>query len=119
MCSSDLGCCTKWVEHMQAAGFRVEVHDVEDAAELQPVKTELGVPGHLNSCHTAKVEGYALEGHIPADVVKRLLQEKPAVAGLAVPGMPAGSPGMEGPYTERYDIIAFRKDGQTSVYASK
>ncbi|HYJ81110.1 MAG TPA: DUF411 domain-containing protein [Longimicrobiaceae bacterium] len=110
------GCCRNWVDHVRAAGFQVEVHDMPD---VQPVKTAEGVPGHLASCHTAKVGGYVVEGHVPADLIRRLLAEKPAVAGLAVPGMPMGSPGMEGPYAEHYDVIAFSRDGQTSVYASR
>jgi hypothetical protein len=109
------GCCRKWVDHMQANGFRVEVHDVPNTA---PKRAEWGVPVSLGSCHTAQVGGYTLEGHVPAEDVKRLLAEKPAVAGLAVPGMPMGSPGMEGPVQDRYDVVAFTKDGQTSVFAS-
>jgi hypothetical protein len=109
------GCCRKWVDHMQANGFRVEVHDVPNTA---PKRAEWGVPESLGSCHTAKVEGYALEGHVSADDVKRLLAEKPQVAGIAAPGMPMGSPGMEGPVKDRYDVVAFTKDGQTSVFAS-
>ncbi|HEX2201988.1 MAG TPA: DUF411 domain-containing protein [Longimicrobium sp.] len=114
--SPSCGCCRKWVEHMEANGFRVEVHDVDD---IMPAKREAGVPEHLGSCHTARVEGFAVEGHVPADVIQRLLRERPQVAGIAVPGMPMGSPGMEGPRTDPYDIIAFTKDGKTEVYESR
>jgi hypothetical protein len=112
--SPTCGCCTKWVEHMQANGFRTVVHDVDD---IDAAKREHGVPGHLGSCHTAEVGGYALEGHVPAEVVRRLLSERPQVAGVAVPGMPIGSPGMEvGSRKDPYDVIAFTKDGQTQVF---
>lgn len=109
------GCCQKWVEHVQQAGFRVEVHDLNDLAE---VKREHGVPGALQSCHTALVGRYVIEGHVPAGDIRRLLTENRDVAGLAVPGMPAGSPGMEGFYKQKYDVFAFTKDGQGSVFAS-
>lgn len=114
--SPTCGCCSKWVDHMKENGFQVEVHDVDD---IETPKREAGVPGHLGSCHTARVEGFAVEGHVPADVIKRLLRERPQVAGIAVPGMPMGSPGMEGPRTDPYDIIAFTKDGKTEVYESR
>ena len=112
------GCCKKWVEHLQQHGFQVETHDMDN---VQPVKVANGLPGGLESCHTSIVNGYVVEGHVPADVIRRLLRERPeGVAGIAVPGMPAGSPGMEGPYpSERYDIVAFTKDGKQSVYESR
>jgi hypothetical protein len=111
------GCCRAWVDHVQAAGFQVEVHDMPDVA---PVKAEHGVPGHLGSCHTALVDGYVVEGHVPADVIRRLLSERPQVAGIAVPGMPAGSPGMEmGARKDPYDVIAFARDGKVSVFESR
>ena len=112
------GCCRAWVEQAQAAGFAVEVHDMSD---VQPVKHEHGVPGHLGSCHTALVDGYVVEGHVPADVIRRMLRERPQVAGIAVPGMPVGSPGMEVPGGRKdpYDIIAFTRGGQVSVYESR
>jgi hypothetical protein len=111
------GCCRAWVENMQSAGFAVEVHDMPDVA---PVKSEHGVPGHLASCHTAIVDGYVVEGHVPADVIRRMLAERPQVAGIAVPGMPAGSPGMEmGGRKDPYDIIAFSRDGKVSVYETR
>ena len=110
------GCCRAWVDSMRAAGFALEVQDMPDVA---PVKREHGVPGHLGSCHTAVVDGYVVEGHAPADVIRRMLRERPQVAGIAVPGMPMGSPGMEGSYKDPYQVIAFGKDGGTSVYESR
>lgn len=111
------GCCRKWVDMMQTAGFTVEVHDTDN---VQPVKDEHGLPTHLASCHTAIVDGYVVEGHVPAEVIARMLRERPGVAGIAVPGMPAGSPGMEVPgRKDPYDIIAFTKDGQVSVYETR
>lgn len=116
--SPTCGCCKAWVEHVQEAGFEVEVHDVPN---VQPVKEEHGLPGHLASCHTALVGGYVVEGHVPADVIRRLLAERPDVAGIAVPGMPAGSPGMEVPSGQKdaYDVIAFTRDGGVSVFESR
>ena len=89
--------------------------------DLAPVKRRLGVPPALQSCHTALVEGYVIEGHVPADLIDRLLRERPSVVGLAVPGMPVGSPGMEAPgqVSERYQVLAFDQKGRTSVYASR
>jgi hypothetical protein len=107
------GCCTKWVDHLEHYGFRVEAHDVRD---LGPIKNKYGISRALESCHTAEVDGYIVEGHVPADLIERMLRERPAVAGIAVPGMPMGSPGMEGPYRERYDVLAFDRDGKTEVY---
>ena len=113
--SPTCGCCAKWVEHMREAGFRLEVHDV---ADVGPIKTQHGVTADLQSCHTALADGYVFEGHVPAEVIRRFLSERPMFAGLAVPGMPMGSPGMEGPYKDRYDVIAFRRDGTREVYSS-
>lgn len=110
------GCCGKWNEHMRASGFTVTNNDLTD---VTPIKDKHGVPTALRSCHTALVGGYVVEGHVPADVIRKLLRERPAVAGIAVPGMPMGSPGMEGPRQDPYDIIAFDKTGKTSVYAKK
>jgi hypothetical protein len=108
------GCCSRWADHMEDAGFRVRVQDVTD---LAPYKGKGGVPASLEACHTAFVGGYVIEGHVPAEAVKRLLQEKPKIAGLVVPGMPIGSPGMEmGSRKEPYAILALDKDGKTSVY---
>jgi hypothetical protein len=115
--SPTCGCCAKWVEHLQAAGFRPEVHE---ETQMDAVKNRIGVPAELRSCHTAVVEGYAIEGHVPADVIRKLLAERPKVAGLAVPGMPVGSPGMEsGDQKTPYDVVAFTKDGATSVFAKR
>src|SRR5205807_7883458 len=109
-------CCSKWVEHVQAAGFRVIVHDTTN---VSAVKQRYGVPASLTSCHTAVVEGYVIEGHVPADVIKRLLRERPEIAGVAVPGMPQGSPGMESDAPARYYILTFDKNGATSVYGAR
>jgi len=114
--SPSCGCCTAWVNHVRQAGFRVVVHDTVD---VQPVKARLGVPATLTSCHTARVGRYLIEGHVPADVIQRLLREKPAVAGLAVPGMPIGSPGMEGGRPEPFDVVSFEKQGKTAIYARR
>jgi hypothetical protein len=101
--------------HLQENGFEVKE---ENTSQLGQVKQRLGVPPQLASCHTAEVEGYFVEGHVPADVIRRMLDEKPAIAGLAVPGMPVGSPGMEVPgvAAQPYEIIAWTRDGTTSVY---
>jgi hypothetical protein len=113
--SPTCGCCTNWVEHMRQAGFTVVVHDTD---EVQSVKDESGVPTALRGCHTALVGKYVIEGHVPASDVRRLLREHPAVAGLAVPGMPAGSPGMESATSERYEVMTFGGPGAQKVYAS-
>ena len=115
--TSTCGCCGKWVEHMANAGF---APIVKDLPEVGSTKAKLGVPSELGSCHTSVVDGYIVEGHVPADVVKQLLKERPKVAGIAVPGMPMGSPGMEqGDQKDPYDVIAFDKSGKTSVYAKR
>jgi hypothetical protein len=103
------GCCTGWVRHLQRAGFTTNVIDTK---ELDPVKQRLGVPDDLAACHTAEVSGYVVEGHVPASAVKRLLAERPSATGLAVPGMPVGSPGMEGGEPETYDVVLFGPDGR-------
>jgi hypothetical protein len=107
------GCCSGWVEHIRSAGFTVEVVETSD---LNRVKARLGVPLDLASCHTAEVSGYVLEGHVPADAVKRLLVEKPRAKGLAVPGMPIGSPGMEveGAEAETYEVVLFGPSTRTT-----
>jgi hypothetical protein len=109
------GCCSKWVDHMRANGFELKVQDVDDIAA---VKEKLGVAPEISSCHTSHVSGYVIEGHVPATTVQRLLKERPKVAGLTVPGMPAGSPGMEVPsgHREPYAILTFDKSGRTAVY---
>ncbi len=111
--SASCGCCAQWVEHLQKNGFVVHVHDVPDTAVY---RNRFGVPPALSSCHTAMIAGYALEGHVSAKEIKRLLVEKPSAAGLAVPGMPMGSPGMEGMRVDAYDVLLFTKDGRHSVY---
>jgi hypothetical protein len=109
-------CCTKWVKHVAANGFVVSVRDVHNMDEI---KRTMNVPAALQSCHTAVVGRYVIEGHVPADVIKKLLAQKSPAYGLAVPGMPVGSPGMEGGRAEHYDVIAFERDGKTRVYASR
>ena len=113
--TASCGCCKHWVEHMKKAGFKVEVHDVED---VTPTATMLGVPAKLRSCHSAAIGGYAIEGHVPAADVKRLLATRPKAAGLAVPGMVMGSPGMEGGDPQPYQTLLFDKAGKTRVFAS-
>jgi hypothetical protein len=103
------GCCGGWVAHLQKAGFATNVIETRD---LNPLKKRLGVPEELAACHTAEMAGYVIEGHVPAPALRRLLQEKPMATGLAVPGMPAGSPGMEGGSAERYDVILFGPTGR-------
>lgn len=116
--SPSCGCCHLWVEHLQAEGFDVQVFDSGNTA----VRARLGVPQALGSCHSARVDGYAIEGHVPAADIHRLLRERPAAVGLAVPGMPIGSPGMDGPeYGPRrdaYDVLLVLRDGSTRVFQS-
>lgn len=114
--SPTCGCCSKWVDHLREEGFEVRTTDTGDLADF---KASHGVPRRLESCHTALAAGYVLEGHVPGADVKRLLQERPAIAGLAVAGMPIGSPGMEVPGTavQPYEVIAFRNNGETDVFA--
>jgi hypothetical protein len=109
------GCCTGWVEHLKAAGFSVTVKDVVDTT---PERKRLGMPEAFAGCHTATTAGYVLEGHVPAAEVQRLLAERPAAIGLAVPGMPLGSPGMEvGSRIDPYDVLLVGRKGQASVFA--
>jgi hypothetical protein len=115
--SATCGCCAKWIEHLKTAGLSVEVHEL---ATVDAVKNKSGVPASLRSCHTALVGGYVVEGHVPADLVVKMLKERPKIAGIAVPGMPAGSPGMEmGDRRDPFDVMAWTKTGETSVYASR
>jgi len=116
--SASCGCCKKWVEHMQKNGWTVTSHDVPD---VEVYKKRYGVPESLASCHTAIVtSGYVVEGHVPADVIDKLIAQHPAdIVGLSVPGMVTGSPGMEGATAEKYDIVAFTKAGKTKVFASR
>jgi hypothetical protein len=111
------GCCHQWIEHMKAAGFQVREVDMDDITE---VKQASGVPIKLRTCHTALIDGYVVEGHVPADLVKKMLAEKPKVTGIAVPGMPQGSPGMEqGDAKDPYDVLLFDKAGNTTVFAKR
>ncbi len=110
------GCCADWVKHLEAQGFQVKVNDTGNTA----ARKRLGIPEKLGSCHTALVAGYALEGHVPASDIRRLLKEKPQAVGLAVPGMPVGSPGMDGPAyggrVDPYEVLLVGKDGSTRVF---
>lgn len=110
------GCCKNWVSHMAANGYALDVSEV-DQATLQSVKEKAGMPAKYAGCHTAKIGGYAIEGHVPAAAITKLLAEKPDATGLAVPGMPAGSPGMEtdGP-GEAYDVLLIKKDGSSEIF---
>ena len=111
--SPTCGCCSKWVEHMEEAGFKVSVEEVVD---MTGVRVRNGVPLEISSCHTTVVGDYVIEGHVPASVVKRFLKEAPKVKGIAAPGMPIGSPGMEGPYARPYEVIAFDGKGNRTVF---
>jgi hypothetical protein len=113
--SPSCGCCAAWIKHMELAGFRVEVVNEQ---KLDPIKRALGVPEHLGSCHSAKIDRYFIEGHVPAEDVKRLLAERPNALGLAVPRMPIGSPGMEqGNRRDPYDVLLVYRSGKTEVFA--
>lgn len=107
------GCCEGWVKHLRENGFRVEAHDVANPSDM---REKMGMPDKLGSCHTAVVDGYAIEGHVPAADIKRLLAAKPKAKGLAVPAMPLGSPGMEGPRKDAYDVYLVLPDGSPRVY---
>jgi hypothetical protein len=109
------GCCRKWVDHVRQSGFRATTTDL---ADVTPVKETHRVPADLSSCHTALIGGYVVEGHVPADDIKRLLRERPDIIGIAAPGMPNGSPGMETGAVDRYDVIAIGRDGSRKVWAS-
>ena len=109
------GCCKNWIAHLIKHGYRV---DAKDSPNMTEIKRTLGVPTGLTACHTAMVNGYLIEGHVPAADIDRLLAQKPRVVGLAVPGMPAGSPGMEGASAQRYQVLTFDKSGKTTVFAS-
>ena len=118
--SPTCGCCSKWVEHVRAGGFTVKVTDISDDA-LATLKEKHGVPRTAQSCHTGLVNGYVVEGHVPVDEVHRLLEEKPAVAGIAVGGMPIGSPGMEvpGQRPQTYNVVSFTKQGELKVFSTQ
>lgn len=111
--SASCGCCAKWVKYLEANGFTVKIQDVAIPADY---RQKAGIPDSLGSCHTGLVRGYAIEGHVPAADIKRLLAEMPKAKGLAVPGMPLGSPGMEGPRKDRYEVLLVEADGRTTVY---
>ena len=108
------GCCGKWVEHLKTNGFTVKVQEVNDTSAYEK---QYRVPRSMVSCHTAVVNGYTIEGHVPAAEIKRLLNERPKAIGLAVPGMPVGSPGMEAARSEAYSVFVFDESGRASVYA--
>lgn len=112
------GCCKDWITHMEQAGFELRVHDSGNTA----ARARFGMPARFGSCHTARVGGYTIEGHVPAREIQRLLQEKPKAVGLAVPGMVVGSPGMDGPaYGKRrdpYDVVLVKADGSSTIYQS-
>lgn len=108
------GCCSLWVDHMREAGFEVDARDLND---IIPIKIDAGVPPRMSSCHTTLIDGYVVEGHIPAEHVKRLLEERPDVVGIAVPGMPIGSPGMEGIGARPYQVLSWDRQGNVEVYA--
>jgi hypothetical protein len=113
--SPTCGCCTDWVQHLRGHGFVVKVVEV---ADLGPVRRRFRVPDGLAACHTAVIGGYVVEGHVPAAAVKRLLAERPGVIGISVPGMPLGSPGMEGPRSEAFSTLAFDERGAAKVFES-
>lgn len=112
------GCCKDWITHMEQAGFELRVHDSGNTA----ARARFGMPARFGSCHTARIGGYTIEGHVPAREIQRLLQEKPQAVGLAVPGMVVGSPGMDGPaYGKRrdpYDVVLVKADGSSTIYQS-
>ncbi len=114
--SPNCGCCKAWVDIVKKAGYEVQVNNVQD---LTPFKQKHGVPSDLMSCHTAVVDGYVIEGHVPVVDIQRLLKEKPAIAGLSVPGMPASSPGMDVPgRNDPYKVVSFTKTGKKAIYNS-
>ena len=114
--TASCGCCGKWVDHLRASGFEPTVHMVESMDQAPPRKN---VPAPLHSCHTATLDGYIVEGHVPADVIRQLLKERPRVEGIAVPGMPLGSPGMEAPNPQPYEVLTFDAQGRTTVFARR
>jgi len=109
------GCCKNWIAYLTKHGYQVDAKDVSD---IQGIKQTMGIPSELASCHTAVVNGYLIEGHVSAEDIDRLLAQKPKIAGLAVPGMPMSSPGMDGPRTKPYQVLAFDKKGKTTVFAT-
>jgi len=119
--SPTCGCCKDWIKHLEANGFEVKTHEVSDAAK-QNIRAQLGLADKFGSCHTAVTSGYVVEGHVPAREIRRLLKDRPRAVGIAVPGMPVGSPGMDGPeYGGRkdpYAVLLVKRDGSSSVYQS-
>ena len=114
--NASCGCCHEWVAHLRKNGFEVVTHDVEDTA---PIRQKFGLPAKFGSCHTARLGSYVVEGHVPAQELRRLLREQPKALGLAVPGMPAGSPGMEmGDTRDAYDVLLVLVDGSSRIYQS-
>jgi len=114
--SPTCGCCKDWVSHMRENGFEVNVHNTNDVA---PIKREAGIPQRLSSCHTAMVDGYVVEGHVPAADVKRMLAERPTITGISAPGMPVGSPGMEmGDRKDPYSVVTFDESGKITLFSS-
>ncbi|CAL61746.1 Conserved hypothetical protein, putative thioredoxin domain [Herminiimonas arsenicoxydans] len=111
--SASCGCCTEWVKHLHKNGIATKVQNVEDTSGY---RARFGMPQALGSCHTARVNGYVIEGHVPATEIRRLLAEKPKALGLAVPAMPMGSPGMEGPRSDPYDVLLVQANGRYSTY---
>jgi len=109
------GCCSKWIAHLRESGFRVNAHDT---ASVNTARAKLGMPHRYGACHTARVGQYVVEGHVPASDIKRLLKQQPEAIGLAVPGMPMGSPGMEGPYSEPYQTLLVDQSGNASVFSN-
>ncbi|WP_426162263.1 DUF411 domain-containing protein [Pseudoduganella sp. R-34] len=111
--SATCGCCEAWVKHLRDNGFKVEAYNVANPSDM---REKMGIPDRFGSCHTAVVDGYAIEGHVPAADIKRLLASRPKAIGLAAPGMPLGSPGMEGPRKDAYDVLMVLPDGSSRVY---
>lgn len=113
--SPTCGCCKKWVKHLENKGFNVTSKNIRN---MNPVKKEIGVKRQFQSCHTAKIGKYFIEGHVPAKDIRKLLKEKPDIKGLSVPGMPMGSPGMEGPRKDKYNVVAIDNNDRATIYSS-
>jgi hypothetical protein len=109
-------CCSKWADHLRKNGFTPQVHETKD---IESIRQRFGVPNELGSCHTARVGGYAIEGHVPADLIRKLLKDRPDARGLAVPSMPPGSPGMEGATKMDYEVLLIKRDGEFLTYAKR
>lgn len=109
-------CCAKWIEHLQANGFTPKVYETP---KLDPINDKFNVPQKLRSCHTALIDGYVIEGHVPADLIRKIIKERPDAIGLTVPSMAPGSPGMEGAFKTSYSVLLMKRDGGTSLYANR